>query len=144
MDIIIGSDHGGFNLKATLIEWLEANQYTVTDAGTYSEESCDYPDIAYKVANSVADGTYEKGVLICGTGLGVSITANKVPGIRAAVCGDTFSAKMSRMHNDANILALGARVIGFGLAIDILETWLNAEFEGGRHINRVAKIEPGR
>jgi ribose 5-phosphate isomerase B len=142
MNVIIGSDHGGFKLKAVVKEWLEAQGYQVTDVGTHSEESCDYPDIARLVAQPVAKGEYDRGVVICGTGIGISITANKVPGIRAALCGDTFSAKMSRMHNNANILAMGERVVGQGLALEILEAWFAAEFEaGGRHEKRVAKIE---
>ncbi|MDR1205320.1 MAG: ribose 5-phosphate isomerase B [Peptococcaceae bacterium] len=142
MNVIIGSDHGGFKLKAVVKEWLEAQGYQVTDVGTHSEESCDYPDIARLVAQPLAKGEYDRGIVICGTGIGISITANKVPGIRAALCGDTFSAKMSRMHNNANILAMGERVIGQGLALEILETWFATEFEaGGRHETRVAKIE---
>jgi ribose 5-phosphate isomerase B len=142
MNVIIGSDHGGFKLKGAVKEWLEARGYQVTDVGTHTEESCDYPDIARLVAKPVAEGKYDRGVVICGTGIGISITANKVPGIRAALCGDTFSAKMSRMHNNANILAMGERVVGQGLALEILETWFSTEFEtGGRHEKRVAKIE---
>jgi ribose 5-phosphate isomerase B len=142
MDYIIGSDHGGVQLKAVLREWLQTHGYPVTDAGTHSEDNCDYPDIALLVARSVAAGEFDRGILICGTGIGVSIAANKVRGIRAALCGDPFSARMSRMHNNANILALGQRVIGVGLALEILETWVSTEFEtGGRHETRVAKIE---
>jgi ribose 5-phosphate isomerase B len=142
MDFIVGSDHGGVQLKAVVREWLQTHDYSVTDAGTYSEDNCDYPDIALLVARSVAAGEFDRGILICGTGIGVSIVANKVRGIRAALCGDPFSAKMSRMHNNANILALGQRVVGVGLALEILETWVSTGFEtGGRHETRVGKIE---
>jgi ribose 5-phosphate isomerase B len=143
MDFVIGSDHGGIQLKSIVKEWLQTHGYPVTDMGTHSEDNCDYPDIALPVAQSVAAGEFDRGILICGTGIGVSITANKVRGIRAALCGDTFSAKMSRMHNNANILAMGQRVIGAGLALEILEVWVSTAFEtGGRHETRVAKIEP--
>ena len=112
----------------------------VKDFGTYSEESCDYPIYGEAVARAVADGEYERGILICGTGIGISISANKVKGIRAALCGDCYSAEMTRRHNDANILAMGARVLGPGLALKIVDTFLNTEFEGGRHARRIALI----
>ena len=119
---------------------MEGKNIEIKDFGTYSTESCDYPDYALKVAEEVANNNYDFGILICGTGIGISIAANKVPGIRAALCSDTFSAHATREHNNANILALGARVVGPGLALDIVDTFLNAKFEGDRHINRIDKI----
>ncbi|MDK2821267.1 MAG: ribose 5-phosphate isomerase [Clostridia bacterium] len=138
--IAIGSDHGGFHLKKAIKEYLDKENIVYEDFGTYNSESVDYPDYAEKVAIAVASGEYDKGILCCGTGIGVSIVANKIPGIRAALCNDTFSARAAREHNDANILTLGERVIGPGLAIDIVSTWLKAEFSGGRHARRVEKI----
>lgn len=140
MKIAIGSDHGGFRLKAVIMEYLTKQGFEFHDFGTYSTDSVDYPDIALDVANAVAKGEYDKGILICGTGIGISIAANKVKGIRAALCHDVFSAQMSREHNDANILAMGERVIGPGLAEMIVDKWLTSEFAGGRHANRVGKI----
>ncbi len=140
MKIAIGSDHGGFELKGEIDKYLSENGYEVKDFGTYSTDSCDYPDYGVKVAEAVASNEYDFGILICGTGIGISIAANKVPGIRAALCSDTFSAHATREHNDANILAMGARVVGPGLAVDIVKTFLSAKFEGGRHINRINKI----
>ncbi|MFD3158261.1 ribose 5-phosphate isomerase B [Haloimpatiens sp. FM7330] len=140
MKIAIGSDHGGFNLKQDIMKHLESKKIEVKDFGTYTNESCDYPDFAQKVAEEVAEQNFEFGILICGTGIGISISANKVPGIRAALCCDTFSAHACREHNNANILALGERVVGRGLALDIVDTFLNSEFEGGRHAKRVNKI----
>jgi len=139
--VAVGSDHGGWRLKKEIIEYLAARQIPYRDFGTGSEESCDYPDYALAVARAVAGGDFERGILICGTGIGMAIAANKVPGIRAALCHDTFSARASREHNDANILTLGQRVVGPGLALLIVETWLNAEFTGGRHARRLAKIK---
>lgn len=147
MIIAMGSDHGGFALKQTLMDHLRQAGVEVRDFGVFSAESADYPDIAIEAAEAVARGECEKGVLICGTGIGVSIAANKVRGIRAALCHDVFSARMSREHNNANILTLGERVIGPGLAALILDEWLAAEFIGGRHGRRVEKItayEQGR
>jgi len=141
MRIAIGSDHGGFEAKGEIIKLLEAEGCEVQDFGTYTAESCDYPDIAHKVGKAVAAGEYELGILICGTGIGVSIAANKVPGVRAALCSDTYSARMARAHNNANILCLGGRVLGMGLMEDIVRTFLHGEFEGGRHARRVDKIE---
>ena len=138
--IAIGSDHGGFALKKALMAHFDRRGVSYQDFGTYSEDSCDYPVYAKKVAEAVASGECERGILICGTGIGVSITANKVPGIRAALCGDCFSAEATRSHNDANVLALGARVVGEGLALKIVDTFLDTPFEGGRHARRVAKI----
>lgn len=140
--IAIGSDHGGFALKAEIMEHLEKRGFAYKDFGTYSEASCDYPVYGRAVAKAVAAGEYEFGILICGTGIGVSITANKVPGIRAALCGDCFSAQATREHNDANILALGARVTGPGLALKIVDTFLDTPFSGEeRHARRISMIE---
>lgn len=139
--IAIGSDHGGFEYKASIIKALQVKGYDVVDMGTYSPESCDYPIIAKKVARAVAKGDFEKGILVCGTGIGMSMAANKVKCIRAAVCGDTFSARATRAHNNANILCLGQRVVGEGLALDIVDIWLTTKFEGGRHERRVNMIE---
>jgi len=138
--IAIGSDHAGYELKAEIIEYLKQNGYEVRDYGTCDCNSVDYPDYGLAVAEAVKDGICEKGIIICGTGLGISIAANKVPGIRAAVCTDTYSARMSREHNDANILSLGARVVGAGLALDIVDVWLKSEFQGGKHKKRIDKI----
>ena len=138
--IAIGSDHGGFELKKKLMEHLSERGLEYKDFGTYSSASCDYPVYAKAVANAVASGECDRGIIICGTGIGVSITANKVRGIRAALCGDCFSAEMTRKHNDANVLALGARVVGPGLALKIVDTFLENEFEGGRHARRVALL----
>jgi len=140
MKIALGSDHGGLNLKKEIIKHLECKNIEVTDFGTYTEESCDYPDYALKVAEEVAAHNFELGILICGTGIGISISANKVPGIRAALCSDTFSAHATREHNNANILALGERVVGRGLALDIVDAFINAKFEGDRHQKRIDKI----
>ena len=138
--IAIGSDHGGYNLKQTVMKYLADKGLEYKDYGTYSTESCDYPIYGEAVARAVASGECEKGILICGTGIGISIAANKVKGIRAAVCGDCFSAEACRAHNNANILAMGERVIGPGLALKIVETFLNTEFEGGRHARRIALV----
>ena len=138
--IAIGSDHGGFALKQEIMRHLEAAGYAFKDFGTYSADSCDYPVYGEAVARAVASGEFERGILICGTGIGISISANKVKGVRAALCGDCYSAEMTRRHNDANILALGARVLGTGLALKIVDTFLATEFEGGRHARRVAMI----
>ncbi|WP_055071486.1 ribose 5-phosphate isomerase B [Clostridium massiliamazoniense] len=140
MKLAIGCDHGGFILKEEVLKHLQEKGIEFEDFGTYSLESCDYPDIAEKVANAIVSKTCDLGILICGTGIGISIAANKIPGIRAALCSDTFSAHACREHNNANILALGERVTGKGLALDIVDTFLNAKFEGGRHERRVNKI----
>lgn len=140
MKIAIGCDHGGYTLKNLIIEHLKEKNYEVKDFGTYSTESCDYADYAIQVAESVATKENELGILICGTGIGIGIAANKVPGIRAALCSDTFSAHATREHNDANILTMGERVVGPGLALDIVDAFLNATFEGDRHIKRIDKI----
>lgn len=139
--IIIGCDHGGLNLKNKVVEHLKEIGYEVEDVGTYTSDSVDYPIYAKKVAHAVADGKYEKGIIICGTGIGVSIVANKVKGIRASLCGDTFSAKATRQHNNSNILCMGERVIGASLALDIVDIWLTTEYEGGRHQRRIDMME---
>ncbi len=139
--IAIGCDHGGYELKLAIMKHLDAKGIEYKDFGCCSSESVDYPDYAYPVAKAVAAGEYEKGILICGTGIGMSIAANKVKGIRCALCGDTFSAHATREHNDSNILALGGRVIGCELALDIVDIWLDTDFSNGpRHINRIGKI----
>ncbi len=140
MKVAIGSDHGGFILKEEIKKMLGTMGLEYKDFGTDSEESVDYPDFAAAVAQSVAKGEFDRGILICGTGIGMSISANKVPGIRAALCHDCFSAKATREHNDSIILCLGERVVGRGLALEIAKIWLNTEFEGGRHQRRVDKI----
>ncbi|MCD7892270.1 MAG: ribose 5-phosphate isomerase B [Erysipelotrichaceae bacterium] len=140
MKIAVACDHGGFRLKNVLIQEMKNQGYEVVDFGTYNEDSCDYPDYAVKAARAVASGDCEKGVVVCGTGIGVSMTCNKVHGIRCALCHDVFSAKATRAHNDANMLAMGQRVIGEGLAVEILNAWLNTEFEGGRHVQRIEKM----
>ena len=140
--IAIGSDHGGFALKQAVMKHLEERGLAYHDYGTYSDASCDYPVYAKAVAKAVAAGECERGILICGTGIGISITANKTPGIRCALCGDCFSAKATREHNDANILAMGARVVGEGLALMIVDTFLDTPFSNDeRHIRRIAQIE---
>ena len=140
MKIAIGCDHGGFNLKNEIIKHLESKNIEIKDFGTYTLESCDYPDIAGAVAKEVANKEFDFGILVCGTGIGVSIAANKVPGIRAALCSDTFSAHATREHNNANILTLGERTVGIGLALDIVDTFLNSKFQGERHQRRIDKI----
>ena len=140
--IAIGSDHGGYGLKQAVIKHLESKDFEIKDFGTYSTDSCDYPDYAKAVAKAVLSGECEKGILICGTGIGVSITANRFPGIRAALCGDVFSAQATREHNDSNILCMGARVTGEGLALKIVDTYLETPFSNDeRHIRRISKID---
>lgn len=140
MKIAIGCDHGGYSLKQVILKHLQQENIEVKDFGCYDTSSCDYPDYALSVAEAVAAGEFDKGILVCGTGIGISIAANKVPGIRAAHLTDTFSAKACAQHNNANIIALGERIIGPGLAIDIVDAYLSASFEGGRHANRINKI----
>ena len=138
----IGNDHAAVDLKNEIKAYLEEKGYKVVNYGTDSSESCDYPVYGAKVGNAVASGEVDAGVLICGTGIGISITANKIKGIRAALCSDTFSAHATREHNDANILAMGARVVGEGLALDIVDTFLETEFSNDeRHIRRINQIE---
>ena len=141
MKIAIGADHGGYSLKEILIDDLKSSGYDLEDLGTYSTDSVDYPDFSQKVCNQVTQGQADLGILICGTGIGMSIAANKHQGIRAALCGDVYSAKLTRQHNNSNVLCLGARVIGDELAKMIVHTWLDAEFEGGRHQGRLDKLE---
>ena len=140
MSIIIGSDHGGFILKNKIIEHLKFKGYSLLDIGCYSTESCDYPVIAQELTQKVLEDDSNLGILVCGTGIGMSIYANKVKGIRASHCTDTFSARLTRQHNKSNVLCLGERITGQGLALDIVDEWLNAEFEGGRHQKRVDMI----
>lgn len=141
MKIAIGSDHGGYELKEHIKSYLDENGIEYVDCGTDSTESVDYPEFGQKVAEAVKEGKCDKGIVCCGTGIGISIAANKVPGIRCALCSDCYSAKMSREHNNANVLAMGARVLGRDLAIEIVSTWLKTDFQGGRHERRVDKIE---
>lgn len=140
MKIALGSDHAGFGLKEDFSGILKQLGHEIVDCGTSGTSSVDYPDFGEKVANLVASGAAEKGILICGTGIGMSMVANKFPGIRAALCNDLFTAKMSRRHNDANILVVGGRVVGKDLAGEILKVWLETAFEGDRHLRRINKI----
>lgn len=141
MKIIIGCDHAAFQLKDIIKADLLKNGISVEDIGANGIESVNYPDYAKKVASAVSRGEYERGILLCGTGLGMSITANRYKGVRAALCNDVFLAKMSRLHNDSNVLVLGARVIGDVLALEILRTWLATSFEGGRHKTRIDMMD---
>jgi len=141
MKYFIGTDHAGFEVKPFVIEYLQKKGIEVEDLGCFSKESVDYPDFAHKVAKAVLENPGSKGILICGSGIGMSLAANKHKGIRAALCHDYYTAKMSRLHNDANILCFGARIVGKGEIESILEAWLNTEFEGGRHKRRVEKID---
>lgn len=140
MKIAIGCDHGGYELKQAVIKHLEGKGIEFKDFGCFSESSCDYPDYAVLVAEAIVSGEFDRGIILCGTGIGISIAANKVPGIRAAHCTDPYSARMARQHNDANIIAIGGRITGEGLALDIVDAFLQYEFEGGRHAVRVNKI----
>lgn len=141
MKIAIGSDHGGFEMKEEVISFLKQKGIDYLDAGTYSKNSCDYSDFAEKVAEAVLNKECDQGVLICGTGIGISIAANKIPGIRCAHCHDTTSAKLTRLHNDANILAMGARIIGAELAKDIVDIFIHTKFSNEeRHVRRIGKI----
>ena len=142
MKIAIGCDHGGIHLKPALTAYLEKQGVEFKDFGTFTEDSCDYNDYAEKVGNAVAGGEYDLGILICGTGIGMSIAANKIKGVRCAHCHDVFSAKMTRLHNDANIIAFGERVIGAGLMTEIVDAFIHTEFSNDeRHIRRVEKIK---
>lgn len=140
MKIAIACDHGGLNLKNAVKKYLVDNCYEVVDFGTNNTDSCDYPDYALPAAEAVASGECEKGIVICSTGIGVSIVANKVPGVRCAHCHDSYCAEFTRLHNNSNMLALGEKVVGVGYALKIVETFLKTEFEGGRHQRRVDKI----
>ncbi|MCY7151174.1 ribose 5-phosphate isomerase B [Streptococcus gallolyticus subsp. gallolyticus] len=141
MKIAIGSDHVGLELKPDIIDYLKELGHEVSDFGPYSNERTDYPIYGKKVAKEVVDGNFDLGILICGTGVGISISANKVKGIRAVVCSEPYSAKLSREHNNTNILAFGSRVVGVELAKMIVKEWLEAKFEGGRHLRRVDEVE---
>lgn len=141
MKVALGADHGGFTLKEEIKRLLESMQIDYEDFGCTCTDSVDYPDYALPVAEKVASGEFDRGILVCGTGIGMSIAANKVPGVRCALVHDTFSARATREHNDTNVLALGERVIGPGLALDIVKIWLETPFQGGRHARRVEKIK---
>lgn len=140
MTVAICSDHGGFELKEKLIPYLEELGFEMEDFGCFSSDSVDYPDYAFPMAEAVARGEYERGIAICGTGIGVSMCCNKVDGVRCALCGDVVSAELTRRHNDSNVLAMGARIIGVETAKAIAKAWLTTGFEGGRHSGRIAKI----
>ncbi len=143
MRLAIASDHGGFQLKSQLVGKLREAGHEVEDLGTHSAESTDYPDYAHTLARGVADGTWPRGILVCGTGVGMAIAANRHAGVRAVNCSDTYTARLSREHNDSNVLTVGERVLGPGLAWDVVSAWLEGTFEGGeRHTRRVSKIEP--
>jgi ribose 5-phosphate isomerase B len=148
MKLAIGADHGGYVLKQEIVEFLKkTGTIEVVDHGTSGPESVDYPDYGKKVSEAVSNGIADRGILICGTGIGMSIVANRFPKVRAALCHDNFTARMSRLHNDANVLVMGERVIGRGVALDIVKAWLETEFEGSRHARRLQKIEeirPGK
>lgn len=138
--ITVGCDHAAFDMKLEVIRHLNERGIEVIDVGTNSSESCDFPVFAHAVCKNVQDGVTELGILICGTGIGMSMAANKHHGIRAAVCSDTFSARLTRMHNDANVLCFGARVVGIGLALDLVDNFIDADFEGGKHERRVNMV----
>ncbi len=142
--IAIASDHGGFNIKNILAEYLVKKGHKIDDLGTYSSDSVDYPDFAHAIAERIANGIDKRAILICGTGIGMSITANRYPGVRAALGNDIYSARMSRLHNDSNVLVLGGRIVEPELATEIVSTWLNTEFEGGHHNRRIEKIDHDR
>ena len=139
--IIMGSDHAAYQMKETIKSYLEREGFVVEDAGALGTDSVDYPDFGIKVASAISSGKYKRGILMCGTGLGMSMVANRFPRVRAALCGDIFSAVMSRQHNDANILVMGGRVIGDVLAKEIVKVWLKTEFDGGRHQHRLDKFD---
>jgi len=138
----VACDHAGLELKRNLVAELEKRGIAVREFGTTTSDSCDYPDFAHAVGHAIKDGEIEHAILVCGTGVGMSIAANRHPAVRAVVCSEPLSARMSRQHNDANVLCIGARVVGAGTAIDIMDAFLDATFEGGRHATRVAKINP--
>ncbi len=139
--LAIASDHAGYALKEQLKEWLSEWGIAFRDLGTNDESSTDYPDFAHAVANGISQRAFDRAILVCGTGLGMSMTANRHAGVRAAVCTDSFTARAARMHNDANVLCIGSRVLGIGLAQAVVKTFLDSPFEGGRHVGRIAKIE---
>lgn len=138
--LVIGCDHAAVELKNTVREHLISRGFEVTDVGTYTTDSCNYPVFAHRACERIQKGEADMGILICGTGIGMSLVANKHKGIRAACCSDTFSARLTRQHNDANVLCLGARVVGMGLALDLVDEFINAEFESGKHATRVDMI----
>ena len=138
--IVLAADHGGFHLKEEVKKYLEAKGVEIMDVGTYTADTVDYPDMAVKGCEKILSGECEKGIFFCGTGVGISIAANKVKGIRACCCSDHFSAKYTRLHNDANVLCLGGRVVGAGIACELADLFIETEFEGGRHARRVDKI----
>ena len=140
MKIVLGCDHAGFNIKDAVIAHIQSKGHEVVEVGTFSSDSCHYPIFAHAACEKILDGTCELGILICGTGIGMGMAANKHRGIRAAICSDTFSAAATRLHNDANVLCFGARVVGYGVAMDLVNAFLEAEFEGGRHAVRVDMI----
>ena len=139
--IVIGCDHAGFELKKKVVDHLTEMGYEVIDVGTDSTDSCDYPIFAHRLCKTIQNGEAPLGILICGTGVGMSLVANKHKGIRAACCSDTFSARLTRVHNDANVLCFGERVVGMGLAFDLVDNFLGAEYEGGKHARRVGMID---
>ncbi len=141
MNLVIASDHAGYGLKENVKKYLAEQGHNVIDCGTNSEESCDYPIFAKALCKEINDKNAELGILICGTGIGMSMAANKVKGIRAALCSDYFSAKFTRAHNDANVICLGARVTGEGLALELIDVFLNTPFEGGKHLRRINMFE---
>lgn len=141
MNIALGCDHGGFALKKELVHLLEQAGHVIVDLGCFSEESVDYPEFANGVCQAIKDGRCSRGILVCGTGIGMSIAANRHRHIRAALCHEAFTARLSREHNDANVLCLGARVLGVALALDIVKVWLETEFAGGRHLRRISMME---
>lgn len=141
MNIVVVSDHAGFTLKEDVKTFLESEGHNVIDCGTYSKESCDYPDYANNAALAILESKAERGIFICGTGIGISIAANRHKGIRAALCSDIYSARLSRQHNNANVLAMGANIVAIPLAKEIIKEWLKEEFEGGRHERRICKLD---
>ncbi|MCA1927200.1 MAG: ribose 5-phosphate isomerase B [Calditerrivibrio sp.] len=141
MKICMASDHGGFELKNIILKYLQSKGYNILDLGTDSIDSVDYPDFAIKAVKSILNKECSRGIIMCGTGIGISISANRFPGIRAALCWDSLTAKLSRQHNNSNILAMGGRLIGVELAKEIVDVWLNTEFDGGRHEGRINKID---
>ena len=141
MKVAVASDHGGFNLKKDIVDYLALKGVEYFDFGTYDTNSCDYPLFARKVVEAILSGNFDRGILICGTGVGMAIMANRFKGIRAVNASDTYSAKMSRLHNNSNVLTLGERVLGKGLAIDIVDIWLDSQFQAGRHQRRVDMLD---
>ena len=141
MNIVVVSDHAGFTLKEDVKAFLESEGHNVIDCGTYPKESCDYPDYANTAALTILEGKAERGIFICGTGIGISIAANRHKGIRAALCSDIYSVRLSRQHNNANVLAMGANIVALPIAKEMIKEWLKEEFEGGRHERRICKLD---